>query len=110
MSTFGYAVSYSSNVSKAPRVKASPFGDGYQQRAGDGININKRVWSVRFTGLPSKLDLIEAFFETENGVTSFDWTPPSGLAGKWLCKQWDRSFDGYNKETITASFEEVFGE
>jgi phage-related protein len=110
MSVFNYAVSYGASVSKKPRVKRTSFGGGYQQRVADGINANVRVWAVRFTGLPSRLDLIEAFFETENGVASFDWTPPSGAIGKWLCQEWKRGFEGYNNETITATFVEVFGE
>lgn len=44
------------------------------------------------------------------GSESFDWTPPSGAAGKFVCKSWRRVADNGYWNTITATFEEVFGD
>ena len=110
MSTFTFIPSYGVSLSVKPNVFGSKFGDGYEQRSVKGINNKPRVWGLRFTGTESNLDLVIAFFETHNGVTSFDWTPPNGAAGKWLCREWSRNFSGFNNEEISVTFQEVFGE
>lgn len=110
MSEFIYLPSYSANLTTEVNVRKSGFGDGYQQRAVKGINNKKRIWDLRFTGKTGKIDLIESFLREHGGVMSFDWSPPSGLTGKWICSDWPRAIEGYNKEVLTAKFEEVFGE
>jgi phage-related protein len=68
------------------------------------------MWNLSFTQEDGNVDSIESFLESEGGVTSFDWTPPHGSVGKWICKEWGRSKDTYGVDTLTAAFEEVFGE
>lgn len=110
MSTFTYAPSYSAQLNVAPRVRNARFGDGYMQRTADGINTKPRSWGLRFTGATSRINAIESFLDGESGVTSFDWTPPTGDAGKWICQEWSRSIDDFNNEVLNATFREVFGE
>lgn len=110
MSTFTYTPSYSVNLSTRPRVRSAQFGDGYTQRVADGINASPRIWSVTFNGDAARLDPIDTFLANEGGVTSFVWVPPTGVTGKWLCSEWSRNIAGYNDETLSATFTEVFGE
>lgn len=110
MSTFTFTPAYSAQQTKKPRVRKSAFGDGYEQRSADGINTIKRVWSLRFTKASADIAEVDAFLSSMGGVTSFDWTPPTGTAGKWLCEEWSEGLDGFNKNIITATFIEVFGE
>jgi phage-related protein len=58
----------------------------------------------------SDLDAIEAFLVARNGIESFDWTPPTGAAGKWICTSWNRSYSAQNVNSLSATFTEVFGE
>jgi phage-related protein len=110
MSTFTYIPTYSANVSKQPKVASTKFGDGYEQSVPLGINTQARKWSLTFAREYVNIGAIDTFLTTLNGVDSFDWIPPTGLTGKWICKSWSRSKESYNFDTLVAVFEEVFGE
>ena len=110
MTTFTFSPKYGAALSKEPRVKMAQFGDGYQQRVGDGINTIAREWSLNFEGTKSDIDAIDLFLTTEGGITSFNWTPPSGASGRWLCRNWSPSINEYDNWTLSATFEEMFGE
>jgi len=110
MTTFSVEPTYGAQVKKAPKVRLSVFGDGYQQRVGDGINRTARVWTLNFVGDKSAIDAIDLFLATEDGITSFTWTPPTGAVGKWLCSEWNNAIIEYNHWTLNATFSEVFGE
>jgi phage-related protein len=108
MPTFTYAVDWSPQAEIAPRVLEAKFGDGYQQRTADGINTSQRMFQLQFKNRSdTERDAIIAFLEARNGVESFDWTPPVGSAGKWVCKHWTESPTQVDRNTITAKFEEV---
>jgi len=99
MATFTTVPSFGAREQRKPRVRSSRFGDGYEQRAADGINVDAQVWSLRFQGLTeAQADTIEAF----------DWTPQGGAQGKYLCREWSRSYETLNGQAIAASFEQVF--
>lgn len=109
--TFIWGVAQGAAKELTPRVLSSKFGDGYEQRAGDGININQRKWSVSFISKSLAIaDAIDDFLLTQDGITSFLWYPPSGLGGFWICRSWKRVADTFATWTITCMFEEVFGE
>ena len=48
------------------------------------------------------------FLEARAGAESFDWTPPRGTAGKYVCEQWQVTLRACNFNTIQATFREVF--
>ena len=110
MSTFTYPISYGASVDKTPKVKRAQFGDGYQQRVGDGINTTARSWSLSFIGSKSDIDAVDLFLQNEGGVNAFNWTPPTGAAGKWLCGEWSNSITDFDHYSLVATFYEVFGE
>lgn len=109
MATFTYTPDFGAAVSHKPAVRAIKFGDGYEQRLAYGINTNPRSWDLRFASRDNtEADGIMDFFEARGAVEAFDWTPPSGAAGKWVCREWSRSIDRYNLSTIQARFDQVF--
>jgi phage-related protein len=109
MATFTYIASYGAMVKKQPRVRSINFGDGYEQRATFGINNNPRLWTLEFNGKTgTEADAIDNFLTARAGVEKFDWTPPTGSAGKWICRAWNRSIVDSDIHNISASFEEVF--
>lgn len=110
MTTFTYSPESGASQTTQPRVRVATFGDGYQQRVADGINNAPRTWSLSFRGSTARLAEISAFFEARGGVESFDWTPPYGAAGKFICKSWGRDVTALSAQTINATFEEVFGD
>tara|TARA_X000001036_G_scaffold380857_1_gene372531 strand:- start:349 stop:954 length:606 start_codon:yes stop_codon:yes gene_type:complete len=61
----------------APRVRVAQFGEGYQQRAIDGINNIVDTYSIMFANREKiEADDILAFFDTKAAVTAFDFTIP----------------------------------
>lgn len=108
MATFTWIPNYSASVDIEPAVIRAKFGDGYEQRVGDGINNQARKWAVAFTLAPSDITVIDNFLKARYGVESFDWTPPSESTGKWVCRSWKKSKDNYGQDTLSATFEEVF--
>ena len=109
MTTFTYIPSYGAAQKKKPAVLSVKFGDGYEQRAQFGINQNPRMWDLQFNGkTETEADAIDNFLTAEKGVTYFNWTPPQGAAGKWICRNWDISLVDIDCYNITATFEEVF--
>lgn len=110
MSAFDWSPAPGASKAVAPRVRAANFGDGYQQHVADGINAAPSTWNLTFPGLSAAVaNAIEAYLITAVG-SSFDWTDPAGVAGKWMCASWQREVLGMGKATITATFTQVFGE
>lgn len=85
------------------------FGDGYSQRANDGLNNIRRNLPLTWTLLtPEEADEIESFLEARKGSEAFFYTAPRDTTPKkWRCKTWDRTMNGVD-DTITATFEQVF--
>jgi len=110
MATFTTAPSYDPSCQRRPRVLATKFGDGYEQRGLDGLHPDLQTWRLTFQNrTTAESDATEAFFVTNNtAVTPFDWTPPhSAVASKFLCRAWARTVIAFDTDTITAEFEEV---
>ena len=109
MSTFTYVAAYGSAVAQEPRVRRISFGDGYEQRASFGINLQPRVWSLTFLARDdTDSAAIIAFLKARRGVENFDWTPSVGAAGKWICRSWNQTVVSNGISDINATFEEVF--
>ena len=121
MATFAYMPDWGATLKMTPRVRRVAFGDGYEQRAADGINNNLQTWDLTFSRrTDTEVEAILAFLNLMAGVTSFGWEPPSGgyVAGgyhlvdyvtgkKFVCRDWVRTFDAYNSSSIKATFIEV---
>ena len=66
-------------LSKAsnPRVLTAKFGDGYEQRAVDGINNLNETYTLTFKTRPkADIDDIVAFLDSKQNVTKFTLTLP----------------------------------
>lgn len=58
-------------------VVTTEFGDGYNQRAVDGINVNRYMYNVSWTNIDTeRMRVLRDFFRGTNCVTAFMWTPP----------------------------------
>ena len=108
--TFTYNPSYSAQNSVKPNIRSVQFGDGYEQRQGNGINTLRQMWTVAFTKRDlSEINAIETFFQTQAGVQYFYWTPPrQSTQLKFICKEWQRTIEAGAVDTITATFTQVF--
>lgn len=100
---------YSSNKTTTPRFLRADFGDGYVQRAADGINTIIDQWNVMWTVDSTTGTTLTTFFEAREGYDDFTWTPPGETESKkFICTQWSKSFLGPDTVQISATFEQVF--
>lgn len=108
MSDFSYQPAFGAQVKRQPRALTAKFGDGYEQRVGDGINTNPQIWSLTFTRQTSDLDAIETLLSGYAGVTAFTWTPQGGSQITVVCREWLRGYNDKGTETLSTTFEQVF--
>ena len=109
MATFTFTPSFEATEVSKPRVSKIQYGDGYEMRATFGLNVDPKEWPLTFAErADTERDNILAFFEARGGVESFDWTPPRGTAGKYVCEEWQVSLRSCNFNTIQAKFREVY--
>ena len=92
------------------RVLRAEFGDGYSQRAADGINSVRDTYAVSWEGLSrTDANTIDTFLRTHGGHTAFKWTPPGASASRnWLCSEWRVRHSSATLDAITATFVEDF--
>lgn len=109
MATWTYTPDFGADLNEKPRVLTAQFGDGYEQRVGDGINTRPRTWRLSFnTRTDAEIAPILAFLRARNGVEAFDWTDPDGVAGKFVCREWQRTPVKFGVNNLSATFVEVF--
>lgn len=109
---FAPAIPPSPGTEIAPEVKvlAADFGDGYRQRAADGLNNIRDTFAFAWEALPAAdADAIVAFLKARLGTEAFLYTPPGESAPrKFTCTKWARKRVRFSYHQITATFVEVF--
>ena len=109
MATFTYTPSFPATEQSKPFVKKVILGDGYQHRIQQGLERDPKNWVLTFSNrTDTERDNILSFLEARKGTESFDWTTPRGSAAKFICSQWSVAMPNYNKNTVRATFEQVF--
>lgn len=110
MSVFTWTPEYGASVERKPRVRTIAFGDGYEQRARDGINTNPVKWSLQFNMRDNiETDEIMAFLDARGAAEAFDWTPPNeSNTIRVVCRSWNKVLNKFNLNSVTATFEQVF--
>jgi len=99
----------SANLSESCRVLTSGFGDGYEQRFTDGLNMIKQTFNVTYTDTSTNINTIYDFLKNLGGVDIFQWTPPrQSTELDWTCAKWSRKFVGSDVDQLTATFIQVF--
>ncbi|MDN7419517.1 phage tail protein [Burkholderia dolosa] len=90
------------------RVRKAEFGDGYTQRAADGLNNRQSTYNVRFVGKADKIAAIVAFLDAHAGAVSFYWTPPLRQQARFVCEKYTEPVKDGDVYSITAQFEQTF--
>lgn len=112
---FIWSPSYATPKKVSISLWESKFGDGYQSRAGKGINNILRIWELAFNGRSeATAQAIEDFLELYSTGNSFLWMPPflnpTNEKIKVICKEFQIVPDTYNSFNVTAVFTQVYGE
>ena len=114
-STVGCDVSpsYAPSLNIENNVFTVELGDGYQQRLSKGVNPSRRTWTIPFNNRSSSdttniLNFLASATGGNNGAKSFNWTPPYGATGKWICQNPRVTNKAFNLNDIQLEFQEVF--
>lgn len=78
METFTTPLSYGSSVDWTESTRIAEFGDGYAQRAPDGINSKRMVVSLRFDSVrDGRAAEVVEFLKARGATEPFLFTPPA---------------------------------
>ena len=98
-----------------PEVLIAKFGDGYEQRASNGINPIRENYSVAFSSRQkSEVDNIVSFFSVKKGITSFNFTVPdtngtnNETTIKVVCDNYTTNFINSEFYTCSATLRRVY--
>ena len=101
--------------SNTPRVLLANFGDGYEQRLADGINVLNQDMNISFSTRPkAEIDDLVAFFESLGGVDKFKFNLEDSNEGSntetilCVCPSWSQSWAFDNFYTLTATLRRVY--
>lgn len=108
--TFPTSPSPAFDTAPTTRTKTltAQFGDGYSQRAADGINNVLTDWDVVWKVITAaeRATLVE-FLEARAGFEAFYWTSPLGVQKKYICSEWSFPQVEYNVFNGSAKFKQV---
>jgi phage-related protein len=89
-------------------TSSAVFGDGYEQRAANGINGKAGSWPLTFTGTRAEMEVLTDFLDLKGCHTIFAWQRPSG---KTVSVRMDDGYQekegGGNTMTITVTFKQA---
>lgn len=98
-----------SSVEAEPRILLAQFGDGYNQRAADGINnvLHRAALSWEILTREEATTLM-SFFRERAGWKPIAWQMPGdNEVRKWIAVKWNRTYVDANLDSVTAQFSEV---
>jgi phage-related protein len=111
MAEFTWIADYDAGEDSTPRTLSAKFGDGYEQRAPDGINSLLRTWTWAFNNRSMvETGEITDFLKLKNGVTEFTHDLPGVTPTETVtvvCRGWSKRWAGFESFNVTAKFEEV---
>lgn len=106
-------LSYGTAMTQNYRRKRVDFGDGYSQRARDGLNVAPQQWQLSWLRISdADTETLRVFFEAQAGVGIIDWAPYNqnqALPLKWTATGWSARPAGYKIQdcgiTLTQEFD-----
>lgn len=107
---FSWRSSYKFGEDFVPRIREIQLGDGYVQRASDGINNILMNINFPFTNIDlNQYTAILHFLDARKGVESFVFIPPAphNIQKLFVCKKWNTVQNFYNNYDINANFVET---
>lgn len=108
MQTFDFPVRHDANHTVQHRVLSANFGDGYIQRAGDGINTKTTSWDLSCTGSLSFIQQVQAFLDAQGGYKAFLWSPPGQAPAMFVCAGYKLQSKGAGIYAMAFTFEQTY--
>lgn len=93
----------------ALKVKKTKFGDGYQQKAGYGINAKDITWNIVVDNDGPVVKAAREFLDRHEGYIPFQWTPPGRTSPElFTCETYSESPHLANQNRLSATFERFY--
>ena len=94
-----------------PKLHVTPFGNGYAQRAPEGLNNMPKSWSLSFDNLDdyTKEQLRTFLKQVVPAQTPFTWKDMDGETLIYICTDFSISFTEEDDSSIRCKFEQFFG-
>lgn len=108
METFNFPVETKPTGRVSFRTRSIGFGEGYTQRVGDGLHTKIQSWNVSIDSTYEETQLVMDFFDRHGGYKKFQWTPPGGVPGYFICPGYDQVPHVASQRKIQATFLEDF--
>lgn len=112
--TFTFAVRAEPAGQTTHRTLSAPFGDGYTQKAANGINTKEDSWNLSARGQwdPSgvacapgqNVKEIADFIDDHGGWKSFNWTNPLGETSTYRCDGYSSTKEAPNVVLLNFTF------
>lgn len=102
---------YGLSIENNPKINTISFGDGFEQRLTEGLNQNYRKLQLTFKNITeTNSDTLINFLNLRvTNADSFVYTPPNGVAGKFVIdSNYKKTINYANLATVTVTFREVF--
>lgn len=108
METFEFAVETKPTGTVNFRTRSIGFADGYSQRVGDGLNTKVQSWNVVIDSTYAVTQQVIDFFDRHAGYKRFQWTPPGGSPGYFICPGYSQVPHVASQRRVQATFQEDF--
>lgn len=103
-------LSYGTDMTTSYRVKRVDFGDGYAQRARDGLNTVRQRWKLVWERVSNtEAETLRNFFNGLAGVGIIEWTPYNQSTElKWTASDLSSKPVGPTTTTISVTLTQEF--
>jgi phage-related protein len=103
-------ISQSSENTTSFKIIEAKYGNGYGQRARDGLNSNVGSWTIDYEHLlAGEYAVVIAAFDAAASVDYFTWQAPTDVVSKkWIVKEYTRRASSGDLYSISATLEQVF--
>jgi len=108
MSQFKWVPDFGMQFNEKVRMRAASFGDGYEQRATDGLNPITGTLSMTFTRRIDVIEEILVFLKSKSNGASFTYTPPKGTEMKMVCTDWSTTWKDHDVIQLSVNMRRVY--
>jgi phage-related protein len=108
MSDFNWVPDFGVSIDEEVRTKSMKFGDGYEQRAPDGLNPISMKLSMTFTRKVEDITPIVSFLRSKSGGQAFTFTPVGSPEIKVKCLKWSTTIEDVGVHKLKVDMERVY--
>lgn len=113
MDRFTIDITNATVATQNARLTTVAFGDGYEQRAPEGINSKRLSFDWKFSNVTAaRVRQVVAFLDAHPGVTAFLWLPPipyDDLPRAFIVRPpWTLNYNSFDNYSLAVRIDEDF--